>query len=138
LHNTSTAKKYGVKTTANAGLVAPGPANVILESGKVSRDGLFKDVKKGLYITNIWYTRFQNYATGDFSTIPRDGMFLIENGQIAQSLKNLRINENMLHMLQNVSAIASDAKKMSSWEIDIPVTTPHVLIKDVRMTKPTK
>ena len=138
LHNTSTAKKYGIKTTANAGLIWPGPSNVIFDSGKISRDELFRNVQYGLYITNIWYTRFQNYATGDFSTIPRDGIFLIENGEIKQSLKNIRIKENMIHLLQNVSAIASDAKQMTSWEIDTPVTTPHVLIKDVTITKPTK
>ncbi|MFH0868985.1 MAG: TldD/PmbA family protein [archaeon] len=138
LHNTSTARKYGVKTTANAGLVAPGPANVVLEPGKISKDELFKDVQRGVYITNIWYTRFQNYAAGDFSTIPRDGMFLIENGQIAQSLKNLRIKENILNLLGGVAGIASDAKQMTSWEIDTPVTTPHVLIKEVNLTKPTK
>jgi len=138
LHNTSTARKYRTKTTASAGLVSPGPANVVLEPGKASCDDLFKHIKKGLYITNVWYTRFQNYAAGDFSTIPRDGMFLIENGEIKQPLKNLRISENMIHLLQNISELASDSKQMTSWEIDIPVTTPHVLINDVKITKPTK
>lgn len=138
LHNTSTARKYGVKTTASAGLVAPGPSNVVFNSGQISRDELLKNVQKGLYITNIWYTRFQNYASGDFSTIPRDGIFLIENGEIKKSLKNIRIKENILHLLQNVAAIASDAKQMTSWEIHTPVITPHVLIKDVVITKPTK
>jgi len=138
LHNTSTARKYGVKTTASAGLISPGPSNVIFGAGNISKDKLFGHVRKGLYITNVWYTRFQNYATGDFATIPRDGIFLIENGRIKQSLKNIRIKENMIHLLQNVSAIASDAKQMISWEANTPVTTPHVLIKDVTITKPTK
>jgi PmbA protein len=69
LHNTSTAKRYNTKTTASAGLVCPSPSNLILESGKKSEKQLFEDFT-GLYITNLWYTRFQNYMTGDFSTIP--------------------------------------------------------------------
>ena len=67
-----------------------------LDAGDVSKDELFEDVKKGLYLTNTWYTRFQNYAKGDFSTIPRDGIFLIEKGKIKQSLKDLRISDNAL------------------------------------------
>ena len=138
LHNTSTARKYCAKTTANAGLISPHPSNIVLEAGKISKDELFKRVQKGLYITNIWYTRFQNYALGDFSTIPRDGIFLIENGQISKSYKSIRIKDNLLRMLQNISGIASDARQMTSWEIHSPVITPHVLIKDVIITKPTK
>jgi PmbA protein len=138
LYNASTARKYKTNTTANAGLISPHPWNIVLEPGKISKADLFKQVQKGLYITNIWYTRYQNYAAGDFSTIPRDGIFLIENGQIVKSLKNIRIKENMIHMLQNLSGIASDARQMTSWEINTPVITPHVLVKEVNITKPTK
>ncbi|MEM4247829.1 MAG: TldD/PmbA family protein [Candidatus Nanoarchaeia archaeon] len=138
LFNASTARKYKTNLTGNAGLIAPHPWNLILEPGKMSKDELFKLVQKGLYITNIWYTRYQNYAAGDFSTIPRDGIFLIENGQISKSLKNIRIKGNMINMLQNLAGIASDARQMTSWEIHTPVITPHVLIKEVNITKPTK
>lgn len=138
LHNTSTARKYKAKTTANAGLVAPHESNTVLEAGKISKDELFRQVQKGLYITNVWYTRFQNYSTGDFSTIPRDGIFLIENGEITKSFKNIRVNDNLIRMMQNMTGIASDARQMTSWEINHPVVTPHVLIKDVTITKPTK
>lgn len=136
LHNTSTAKKYKTKTTASAGLISPGPYNIILEKGNISKDNLFAFVKRGVYITNVWYTRFQNYAVGDFSTIPRDGMFLIENGKIKKPIKNLRVKENMLHLLQNISAVANDTKQITSWEVSIPVITPHVLVKNVLLTKP--
>lgn len=136
LHNTSTAKIFKAKTTGNAGLVAPNPWNIEMEPGELSKDELFRQVRRGLYLTNTWYTRFQNYAKGDFSTIPRDGIFLIENGEIKQSLKDLRISDNVLTMLNNVVGISKERQHVHWWgEADPPSLSPYVLIKDVHMTK---
>jgi PmbA protein len=136
LHNTSTAKIFKAKTTGNAGLVAPNPWNIEMEPGEFGKDELFRQVKRGLYLTNTWYTRFQNYAKGDFSTIPRDGIFLIENGEIKQSLKDLRISDNVLTMLNNVVGISKERQHVHWWgEADPPSLSPYVLIKDVHMTK---
>lgn len=137
LHNTSTAKKYKTKTTANAGLMIPLPTNVILEPGKVSKEDLFKGVKNGIYVTNIWYTRFQNYKTGDFSTIPRDGAFLIKDSQIIQPIKGIRIADNLERILKNIIMISKKPEWVRWWEVDIPVLTPYVLVKDVNITVPT-
>ncbi|MAG78118.1 TldE-like protein, partial [archaeon] len=96
LHNTSSAKRYNVENTANSGLVSPDAHNLVFEEGKYSKDKIFSEIKRGIWITNVWYTRFQNYATGDFSTIPRDGIFLIENGEIVKPLKEIRITDNVI------------------------------------------
>src|SRR3989344_4177246 len=63
LHNTSTSKRYKVSNTSNSGIISPHPWNIILEG----EQGNVFDIKKGLYITNVWYTRFQNYSEGTFS-----------------------------------------------------------------------
>jgi PmbA protein len=136
LHNTSTAKIFKAETTANAGLVAPNPWNVEMEPGDMSKEELFEDVDRGLYLTNTWYTRFQNYAKGDFSTIPRDGIFLIEKGKIKQSLKDLRISDNALTMLGNIAGISKERQHVHWWiEADPPSLSPYVLVKNVHMTK---
>jgi PmbA protein len=136
LHNTSTAKIFKAKTTGNAGLVAPNPWNIEMEPGQFSKDELFREVDRGLYLTNTWYTRFQNYAKGDFSTIPRDGIFLVEKGEIKQSLKDLRISDNLLSMLGNVAGISRERQHVHWWsEADPPSLSPYVMIKDVHMTK---
>jgi len=132
LHNTSTAKKYNVKSTGNAGLISPDPSNLIFDGSK----GNVFDVKKGIYVTNIWYTRFQNYSTGDFSTIPRDGMFLVENGEIVKPIKNLRISDNLLRVLSNVKMFDNNVEQITSWEANTPVTTSNVLIEKVKFSKP--
>ena len=135
LYNTSSAKRYNVETTANAGIIAPMPFNIGINNGKLNKEEIISGIKKGLIVTNVWYTRFQNYASGDFSTIPRDGMFLVENGKISGPVKELRINENLIKLLGDISAIGNKPEQVFGWETEMPVTTPCVLVKDVHLTR---
>ena len=135
LHNTSTAIKYKTKSTANAGIISPEPLCLVVEKGNVNKSGMIGGVKHGLIITNVWYTRFQNYATGDFSTIPRDGILEIKNGKISGAVKGIRISDNITRMLMNISAIENKLKWILGWEVNIPILTPSVLIKKAKITK---
>ena len=136
LHNTSTAKIFKTETTGNAGLVVPNAWNVEMSLGNMNKDEMFKETRRGLYLTNTWYTRFQNYKEGDFSTIPRDGIFLIENGEIKQSLKDVRLSDNALNMLNNIAGISKETKHVHWWgEADPPSLAPYLLIKNVHITK---
>ena len=136
LHNTSTAKKYKVKTTGSAGLIVPSASNLVLTKGKHSLDELFGHIRNGVYITNLWYTRFNNYTTGDFSTIPRDGIFLIKNGKLSHPIKGIRVSDNLLRIMKAVSAIGKDSKQIRGWEVETPTVTPPVAVNDVPLTKP--
>jgi len=136
LHNTSTAKIFKTETTGNAGLIVPNAWNVEMSLGNMSKDEMFKETRRGLYLTNTWYTRFQNYKEGDFSTIPRDGIFLIENGEIKQSLKDVRLSDNALNMLNNIAGTSKETKHVHWWgEADPPSLAPYLLIKNVHITK---
>src|SRR3989344_4640991 len=137
VHNTSTARQYGVSSTGNAGLLSPDTTNLVVQNGDHTFDELIGEIKQGLYVTNVWYTRFQNYEKGDFSTIPRDGLFYIENGKIKHPVKELRISENLIRILKNVAALGRKREQIYSWEVSVPTTTPHVLVKDCNVAKPT-
>jgi PmbA protein len=107
-----------------------------MDPGEMNKKEIFTEVKRGLYLTNTWYTRFQNYAKGDFSTIPRDGIFLVENGEIKQSLKDLRLSDNALTMLGNIVGVSKERQHVHWWgEADPPSLCPYVLMKNVHMTK---
>ena len=137
LLNTSLARKYKTETTANAGLIMPHAWNVVLEPGNYSKEELFGEVERGIYVTNVWYTRFQNYVTGDFSTIPRDGIFLIEDGEL-KPIRNIRVSDNLLGILSRITALTKESCHVHWWEVETPVTTPYVLVKDVGITRATK
>ncbi|MEM2110375.1 MAG: TldD/PmbA family protein [Candidatus Bathyarchaeia archaeon] len=135
LHNSTTAKKFGVETTSNAGLIEPHPWNLIVEAGDKSFEELLAEIDMGVYVTNDWYLRYQNYRTGDFSTIPRDGMFLVKNGEIAASIRELRISDNMLRILQNIIELSKSRAWVKWWEVEVPTLAPFALIKDLNLTK---
>lgn len=136
LHNTSTAKKVKTETTANAGLVTPEPLNIQITPGDYSRDELFEEVDCGLYLTNTWYTRFQNMQTGDFSTIPRDAIFLVKKGEIAGSLKNIRVSDNMMNLYQSIEGVSREQKLVHWWiEVEFPCIASDVLVRKMRITR---
>jgi len=102
----------------------------------MGKDELLKETRRVLYLTNTWYTRFQNYVKGDFSTIPRDGIFLIENGEIKQPLKDVRLSDNALNLLNNIAGISKERKHVHWWgEAHPPSLAPYLLIKNVHITK---
>ncbi|MEK6968462.1 MAG: TldD/PmbA family protein [Nanoarchaeota archaeon] len=134
LHNTSTAKKYGTKTTANAGLVSPEPRNLVVEGGNVNKENIISQMDKGLVVTNLWYTRFQNNATGEFSTVPRDGLFLVKKGKLFP-VRDARISDNLANMLMQVEKACNDQRWIVSWEVSVPTKTPSLLINNVRVSR---
>jgi PmbA protein len=138
LHNSSTAKKFKSSTTANAGWIVPQPWNIVVEGGQADDETLLGELDDGIYITNNWYTRFQDYRTGDFSTVCRDGLFRVEGGEITQPFKGLRISENLPRLLKNVSVLSKRRQWIKWWEVEIPTLTPHVLVRDVNLTRATK
>jgi len=136
LHNTSTAKKFKTKTTGNAGLVSPEPHAILTKPGDWSRDEIFSEVKDGLWLTNTWYTRYQSYVTGDLSTIPRDGIFHIQKGEVVGAWKDIRVTDNILRMMKNVVALSDKTEQMMWWgEVSVPNFVPYALLKDVGITR---
>jgi PmbA protein len=135
LHNTSTAHHHKTVSTGNAGILYPESWNGVVVPGDASLDALIASVSHGLLVTNVWYTRFQNYLTGDFSTIARDGTFAIENGSISHPVEGVRISDNLMNIMQNVTELAAESKQVYWWGVDLPVFTPAALVKNVSVTR---
>ncbi len=141
LHTHSTAKKFSTSTTANASggrimsTLLPEGWQPFLAPGRRSWEDILGDIKRGLYIANTWYTRYQDLRAGDFSTIPRDGIFLIEDGEIKEAWGGVRISENMLKLLKNVKEVSSEALPSHWWGEARRAYSPHVLVDNVKITK---
>jgi PmbA protein len=144
LHSSYSVAKYGGALTGSAFYaggswgIAPVALNVVVEPGEYRQEELFEQVGDGLYLTNNWYTRFQNYQTGDFSSICRDGAFQIKNGRIERSLKGLRISDNMPRILRSITSLSRERKWIKWWEVPTPVYLPHMIVEDVGITRATK
>jgi PmbA protein len=135
LFNTSYARKYNTKTTANAGLIEPLPFNLVVKGENEKRkEKIIEEINEGIWITNNWYTRFNNYSTGDFSTLPRDMIFYIKNGEVKGALKQLRISDNLLRMFLNIRSISKEKEQVRWWDSPLPVVSPTVGIDKVHFT----
>ncbi|MGD1921379.1 MAG: TldD/PmbA family protein [Pleurocapsa sp.] len=71
---------------------------------------LIAGTKRGIFVSRAWYVRYVNPRTLEVTGMTRDGTFLIENGKIAYPIKNLRFNQCLPEMLNNVVAL-SQAKR---------------------------
>ncbi|MEM0133882.1 MAG: TldD/PmbA family protein [Thermoplasmatales archaeon] len=135
LHNFSTASKYKVETTGNAGIVSPVPWQISVEPGNEEIEDMISSTRKGLFINNTWYTRFQDYREGVFSTIPRDGIFYIENGEIKESWGGIRISDSLLHIYKNIEGISRETKKVKWWDETMYTKSPYVAVAGVTISR---
>ena len=91
---------------ARKNLVATGnPNNVILAGGTTTRDQMIASTQRGVLVTRLWYLRETDPRTMSYTGLTRDGTYLIENGKISKSIKNMRFNESPLFLLNNVEAL---------------------------------
>jgi PmbA protein len=135
LHNLSTAKRFKAKSTGNAGLIEPGPWNLEIGAGDSSYDEMVKEMKRGLVLTSNWYTRFKNYRTGEFSTVPRDGTYLVESGEVSAPIKGIRISDSLERMSSSIRLLSKEREWVQWWEVDTPTLCPWVLVDGVTVTK---
>lgn len=145
LHNTSTAKRFRTKSTGNAGPFVPmgfePPAvpsafHPVVEPGDWTLEEMIADTEDGLYLNNTWYTRYQSYSRGDFSTIPRDAILKVEGGRIVGAVKNIRVSDNMLALWKNVDALSKNTQEVFWWdEAAPPSTLPAVRIRGMNITR---
>jgi len=135
LHNLTTAKKSGVKSTGNAGWIEPSPWNLEVGAGDSSYDEMVSEMRSGIVLTSNWYTRFTNYRTGEFSTVPRDGAYLVKNGEVKAPLNGLRISDTLERMFSSVRLISKAREWVQWWEVDDPTLCPWILVDGVRVTR---
>ncbi|MFX0099527.1 MAG: TldD/PmbA family protein [Candidatus Hodarchaeota archaeon] len=147
VHSATTAKMYLTKSTGNANLMqimrlakvlVPMPTNIVFGAGDRSFEELLESNRPTIYVTSNWYLRYTNQLEGIFSTIPRDGMFLIENGEIGQPIQKLRIADSMFRILENIDGFGKDVRQVKWWEVMFPTFVPSMRIKDVPMTAATQ
>jgi PmbA protein len=134
LHNSCTAKKFGTKTTGNAGIIAPQPNTVVFGEGDSTLEEMIQETKKGLLVTNNWYTRYNNMRTGEYSTMPRDAAFTIVDGKIVESVAGFRLSDSILRQLKSIYLISKIRSWVEWWEVSTPTLAPYMLIKDVTAT----
>jgi predicted Zn-dependent protease len=97
-----------VTTRHTAGLtglpVAPGAGNLILDGGgERSLEEMVSATARGLLLTCLWYIREVDPATLLLTGLTRDGVYLVENGEVVGEVNNFRFNESPVDLLSRAS-----------------------------------
>ena len=69
-----------------------------------SVDGIVRGTDRGLLLTCLWYIRVVDPQTLLLTGLTRDGVFLVENGEVVGAVNNFRFNESPVGMLRRISA----------------------------------
>jgi predicted Zn-dependent protease len=115
-----TARKDGVQSTGHAippnmrFFTGPIALNLFMAPGEASTEALIAGTERGLYITRFWYTRVVTFPDCVVTGMTRDGVFLVEDGEIAHPVKNLRFTQSYANALANVEAVGSEERLLIS------------------------
>jgi predicted Zn-dependent protease len=120
--------------------VEPTPANVnmslVMEGGEQSIEEIIATTQRGLLVTFFWYIRGVDQETLLNTGMTRDGLFLIENGEIVGPVQNFRWNMSPLVGYNNLTAVGRPGPMHMGESYDGGNTglIPPVRIEDFYMT----
>jgi predicted Zn-dependent protease len=96
-------------TAGLSGLPAtPGAGNLIFEgpgSGGASLDELIAGTRRALVVTCLWYVREVDPQTMLLTGLTRDGVYLVEDGEVAGAVNNFRFNESPVGLLGRLTEV---------------------------------
>jgi predicted Zn-dependent protease len=129
-----TARRLGMQPTGHAGggRSAHGAyaGHWVLNGGDASLDGIIRNTQRAILVTRTWYENIVDPMEVIVTGMTRDGLFLVEDGQIRHSLRNFRFNQNVLEMLRNARAFGIP-------ELAHGMVVPPVLVDDFHFSSAT-
>ncbi|MGW8993577.1 metallopeptidase TldD-related protein [Streptomyces zhihengii] len=93
--------------------VAPGADNLILDAGgERSLEEMVASTERGLLLTCLWYIREVDPATLLLTGLTRDGVYLVEHGEVVGEVNNFRFNESPVGLLGRASEAGRTEKTL--------------------------
>ena len=132
-----------LQTRHSAGLTAapvtPMIDNLVLEvdGATDSLDDLVAGTERGLLLTCLWYIREVDPQSLLLTGLTRDGVYLVENGEITGAVNNFRFNESPIDLLRRFSHASTTSASFSrEWGDDYfsRTATPALRIPDFNMS----
>ncbi len=84
------------------------PANPVICAGEVSKEDLFAKVDKGLYIHRFHYMNIVDPSNLVLTGMTRDGLYLIEKGEIVSASKNMRFNVPFYELMESLKGLSKE------------------------------
>jgi predicted Zn-dependent protease len=118
--------------------VTPFIDNLSLEGANASGgvDDLVAATDRGLLLTCLWYIREVDPQSLLLTGLTRDGVFLVEGGEVVGAVTNFRFNESPVGMLRRVTAVgtAEDTFPRELGDYFSRVRMPALRVADFNMS----
>jgi predicted Zn-dependent protease len=119
VHDAQTAPREGRRSTGH-GLPAPNPwgpfpLNMVVAPGDASRAELIGGLERGLLVTRFHYTNVIHPKQAIITGMTRDGLFLVEGGQVAAPVRNLRFTQSYLEALARIEAVGAERRTLQGF-----------------------
>ena len=114
-----TAAKDGKETTGHASppdmsyYSGPLAFHLIMAPGESAVDEMIASTRRGLYINRFWYTRTVHPRDCIITGMTRDGVWLIEDGEVMAPVKDLRFTQSYVEALANVQAVGRERRTLA-------------------------
>jgi predicted Zn-dependent protease len=83
--------------------VAIAADNVLMTGGTTELTDMIAQTERGLLLTTLWYIREVDPTTLLLTGLTRDGVYLIDDGEVTGAVNNFRFNESPLDLLRRAS-----------------------------------
>jgi predicted Zn-dependent protease len=140
VYDSQTAARNGAANTGHAlptTTAVPLPMHLRLEPGTRPWDALLGGVRRGILVTRFWYTRWVHPLRTIVTGMTRDGTFLVERGEIAHPVRNLRFTQSYHEALAGTVAMEDRLKlqKLDLWDFDAgSIRVPALHLAEFRFT----
>lgn len=95
---------YSRAAAAEFGTTAAVPAdNLLMTGGSAGLADMVARTERGLLLTTLWYIRTVDPTTLLLTGLTRDGVYLIEDGEVTAAVNNFRFNESPLDLLRRAT-----------------------------------
>ncbi len=83
--------------------VAVAAENILMTGGTTEIADMIGQTERGLLLTTLWYMREVDPTTLLLTGLTRDGVYLVEDGEVSAAVNNFRFNESPLDLLRRAS-----------------------------------
>lgn len=136
-----TASLEGVSSTGHAiqpGLlltgVKPMALNLFMAPDTANLEEMIGSTKRGLYITRFWYTRLVHPRDCVITGMTRDGVFMIQDGEMAYPVKNLRFTQSYVQAFNDVEMIGRETRLLIGAYAKSAIRVPALKIRRFNFT----
>jgi len=110
--------------------------NLLMTGGSASLADMIAGTERGLLLTTLWYIRTVDPTVLLLTGLTRDGVYLVEDGEVTAAVNNFRFNESPLDLLRRATeAGVSEVTLPREWgDWATRAATPTLRIPDFHMS----